>query len=63
MTDNKIACTERRYEVSKKDLPLSCPMSSMAGWNAHPRVYLEIEQTGEVRCPYCGTLYLLSDKA
>ncbi len=28
-------------------------------WNAHPRVFLPIEKTGEALCPYCGTLYTL----
>lgn len=53
--------TERRYVVSKKDLPLSCPMSDMRLWDAHPRVYLPIESTGEAACPYCGAEYVLSD--
>ena len=42
-----------------KDLPLHCPMPDMLKWNAHPRVFLPIEQTGEARCPYCGTVYTL----
>lgn len=62
MTENKTACTERRYEVTKQDLPLSCPMPSMVGWNAHPRVFLDIESKGEISCPYCGTRYVLIDK-
>lgn len=62
MTENKTACTERRYEVTKQDLPLSCPMPSMVGWNAHPRVFLDIESKGEILCPYCGTRYVLVDK-
>ena len=52
---------ERRYEVHKIDLPLSCPMPSMSGWDAHPRVFLDIEQNGEILCPYCGALYVLMD--
>nr|WP_226983708.1 zinc-finger domain-containing protein [Acidithiobacillus ferrooxidans] len=31
----------------------------MSRWDGHPRVFLKIEETGEVRCPYCGTLYVL----
>jgi uncharacterized Zn-finger protein len=46
-------------EVTQKDLPLHCPLPSQKLWNAHPRVYLPIEMTGEARCPYCGTLYKL----
>lgn len=50
-----------RYEVRRADLPLSCPLPSMALWNSHPRVYLPIEQAGWARCPYCGAEYLLKD--
>ena len=59
MTENKPACTERRYEISHNDLPLSCPMPSMVSWNAHPRVFLDIEAKGEASCPYCGANYVL----
>ena len=55
-----IKCCDQSYtEVETKDLPLYCPMPSMSRWNGHPRVFLKIEETGEVRCPYCGTLYVL----
>jgi uncharacterized Zn-finger protein len=47
------------YEVTPRDLPLSCPMSGMYLWNSHPRVYLPIEKTGKAKCPYCGAEYTL----
>jgi uncharacterized Zn-finger protein len=47
------------HTVSAADLPLSCPMPGMVLWNAHPRVYLPIEPTGEAICPYCGAHYIL----
>jgi uncharacterized Zn-finger protein len=50
---------QRSIEVSATDLPLHCPMPDMLLWNAHPRVYLPIEKTGEALCPYCGTQYKL----
>jgi uncharacterized Zn-finger protein len=31
----------------------------MVLWNAHPRVFLPIEQRCEALCPYCGTRYTL----
>lgn len=55
------ANTERRYEVSRSALPLSCPTPAMAVWNSHPRVYLPIEATGSAKCPYCGALFVLID--
>jgi len=58
-TENK----ERLIEVTAADLPLHCPMPSMLLWNAHPRVFLPIEKTGEALCPYCGTKYILKGGA
>jgi uncharacterized Zn-finger protein len=52
--------TARQIEVTAEDLPLHCPMPSMILWNAHPRVYLPIQNTGEALCPYCGTRYRLA---
>jgi uncharacterized Zn-finger protein len=48
-------------EVSRKDLPLSCPLPDAPVWDMHPRVYLPIEDepSGEVVCPYCGARYRL----
>jgi uncharacterized Zn-finger protein len=55
------ANTERHHEVSRDELPLSCPTPAMALWNSHPRVYLPIEASGSATCPYCGTHYVLKD--
>lgn len=52
---------QNRYEVTRANLPLSCPMPGMSLWNSHPRVYLPIEASGEERCPYCGAVYVLKD--
>jgi uncharacterized Zn-finger protein len=63
MKDAKLieANAQNRYEVTRADLPLSCPMPGMTLWNSHPRVYLPIEDSGEERCPYCGAVYVLKD--
>ena len=53
------ACTQARYDVTEADLPLSCPMPNMRVWDAHPRVYLPIEQSGHEKCPYCGAEFFL----
>ncbi len=53
---------ENRYEVTRKDLPLSCPMPGMYLWNSHPKVYLPIESTGQAKCPYCGADFILKDR-
>lgn len=59
MQDEKIENRQRLIEVTARDLPLHCPMPSMRLWNAHPRVFLPVDRTGEALCPYCGTLYRL----
>jgi len=55
----KPACTQKVYVVKQEDLPLSCPTKSMELWNAHPKVYLPIEETGKETCPYCGSKFEL----
>lgn len=50
---------QRVVEVTDADLPLYCPTPGDSLWNGHPRVYLPVAEQGEVRCPYCGTLYKL----
>ncbi len=62
MAKKERACVLRRYDVTRADLPLSCPMPDMRLWDAHPRVYLPIEKTGHIACPYCGSEFFLKDK-
>jgi uncharacterized Zn-finger protein len=58
----KRANTEKHYKITRKDLPLSCPSKDMRVWDAHPRVYLPIDEVGqEVECRYCGAKYTLVD--
>jgi uncharacterized Zn-finger protein len=49
--------------VSAKDLlghgAVACPNPKMPLWSNHPRVFLGVVDTGEVKCPYCGTVYRL----
>jgi uncharacterized Zn-finger protein len=47
-------------EVAPADLPAFCPNPRMPLWSSHPRVFLDIEETGEALCPYCGTRYRLA---
>lgn len=55
------ANTQSVYQVSRVNLPLSCPTAEQKLWNSHPRVYLPIEESGEATCPYCSAHYLLVD--
>ena len=54
------ANSQHRYEVRQMDLPLSCPMPGMYLWNSHTNEYLQMEETGAAKCPYCGAEYVLS---
>lgn len=49
------------YEVTRKDLPLHCPLPGTSIWNSHPRVFLPIEKTGKAKCPYCSADFILVD--
>jgi uncharacterized Zn-finger protein len=55
------ANTQKQVEVSRAELPVSCPRQDQKIWNAHPRVYLPLEKNGQANCPYCGTHYVLTD--
>ncbi len=61
--NNPTMLNQRQIEITEDDLPLHCPIPSMQLWNSHPRVFLPIEATGEVLCPYCGTRYILKGGA
>ena len=56
---------EVAVELVAKDLNANggifCPSAKadMKLWNGHPRVYLDIAQSGAAKCPYCGTEYRL----
>jgi len=54
---------EAAIEVGAKDLPVFCPNPRMPLWSSHPRVFLDIEETGNASCPYCGTRYVLAGGA
>lgn len=54
--------TQNIHHITQADLPLSCPTKGSETWNAHPRVYLDINQSDEAQCSYCGARYVL-DKA
>ena len=55
------ANAEKTYQVSRADLPLSCPLPDMTLWDSHPKVYLPIEASGKATCPYCGACFELID--
>jgi uncharacterized Zn-finger protein len=50
--------SDTAVEVGPDDLPLHCPTPRTPVWCYHPRVFLDIVSAGEIRCPYCSTLYV-----
>jgi len=54
-----MAQSTREIEVAAKDLPLHCPTKEVALWASHPRVFLDMTESGHAMCPYCGTQYRL----
>ena len=40
----------KEIEITAKDLPLHCPTAAVAAWSSHPRVFLDITETGHVAC-------------
>lgn len=60
-TSEKIAQHGETVYVAAKDLPVYCPGPNAPLWSMHPRVYIEIVQTGGAICPYCGTNYQLKE--
>ena len=49
--------TVRDVSVTARDLPLHCPQPGAPLWARHPRVFLNVLETGEATCPYCGAHY------
>ncbi|AHK78111.1 hypothetical protein M911_01650 [Ectothiorhodospira haloalkaliphila] len=59
----QVANQQTAIRVTRKDLPLHCPMPGTALWASHPRVFLPIEDSkdGRILCPYCSTEFTLED--
>jgi len=55
--------TAREVNVTAHDLPLHCPQPGAPLWARHPRVFLDVLKTGEMKCPYCGTHYHFTGEA
>ena len=51
-------------KIRPRQLPLHCPMPNSSLWDSHPRVFLPLADApdGQIRCPYCGTLYVLDNR-
>jgi branched-chain amino acid aminotransferase len=47
-------------ERTAQGSPVFCPNPAMPLWSSHPRVFLDVAETGEAMCPYCGTRYALA---
>ena len=55
-----VSSPRKEYHVTKAELPISCPTDEMTLWNAHPRVFLPLNEENRVEvCPYCSAKYVL----
>lgn len=57
------ANTEEVHELDAsemlEDSEICCPPFEDCLWSSHPRVFLKLDDYGQVKCPYCNTLYTL----
>lgn len=56
MTLNK----DKIIKITSSQLPVHCPMEEYDDYDGHPKVFLEVIGK-ETPCPYCGTVYELTD--
>jgi uncharacterized Zn-finger protein len=56
MTLNK----DKLIKITSSQLPVHCPMEEYDDYDGHPKVFLEVIGK-ETPCPYCGTVYELTD--
>jgi len=56
MSQEKPIQKKAAYQVAKHET-LTCPLPDKSQWNWHPKIYLPIEKTGHIKCPYCNTEY------
>ena len=59
MTAAAPAAAQDAVLLGAEDLPLYCPGPKAPLWSMHPRVFLDIADTGSARCPYCSAEYRL----
>ncbi len=52
---------KERYEVTKDDVPVHCPMPGSSLWNSHPQVFIAFDDEGHCKCPYCWAEYILRE--
>ncbi len=52
---------QTRYEVTRDDLPVHCPMPGASLWNSHPQVYMPVEAHGPAKGRHCGAEYVRKD--
>ena len=59
------ANTEEVHKLDAKEIlsdnEICCPPFDDCLWSSHPRVFLKLDDSGQVKCPYCSTVYSLHD--
>ena len=59
MTTQNTTAKKNTIKVAANSKSVCCPPKGQELWNLHPRVYLDIEKSREVKCPYCGNHFEL----
>lgn len=55
-----LGADKRQYTVKNANDSICCPPKDCRVWDAHPRVYLELDEHGMAECPYCSAIFKLA---
>ncbi len=61
MPNSTVIAPEAPETIYVHSVEVSCDGGE--GALGHPRVYLRMDETGRVECPYCDRLFILQDDA
>jgi uncharacterized Zn-finger protein len=56
-------CQKKQYLVKSQEETIVCPPVDERIWDAHPRVYLKLDENHHIHCPYCGTEFILQEES
>ena len=58
MSNNTSPIKQKSRALKKTAAVASCPDEGDSKWNHHPKVFLNLSHSNEVKCPYCGTSFI-----
>ena len=63
MSTSKAAVVELAVRDLQGPGVTPCPNPKMPLWSNHPRVFLDFNDQGRAKCPYCSTQYQIKPGA